>query len=306
MSALASKLAAFVRSAKASPVRVHIHGKPSPTFSQRVVRTAAIFAAGAALMATQTYNHPEPTDGHRKGSAVTGVIEDRGVEGEWDILPDSDRQHLSYVQVKFGSKEVQVLDEGSRIRLVKQAAAKHELHKVGLNWKDLYGVIHAETAWVPRDGMGRNGVVSAGLAQLEPATAKALGVTDPHDPVQAIEATAELMKDGAIWARAKLSGLRMNPPLMAERLRHGVSIFYNLSTRGRNRWDGTNYFDMPLETQLHIENTAHGARIAARMDRTRSSPTPRQVESLKTAFHPAKSHMEPSNSEAIHPRERMR
>src|SRR5215218_9502388 len=63
------------------------------------------------------------------------------------------------------------LEPAARLKLSRAAAEKAALHEVGLDFRDVYGVISAETSWVPRAGMGRNGVVSEGLGQFEPATA---------------------------------------------------------------------------------------------------------------------------------------
>ena len=52
----------------------------------------------------------------------------------------------------------------------------------------------------------------------------------------------------------------------AEKLREGVSIFYNLSTKGRNRWNGKNTAKLPIETQLHIRNARTGAQHAAELE----------------------------------------
>lgn len=270
MNTIAERFASFLRAARTSPVRVHVHGQPvhkaQARFVDRVVLFACIASAGAALISTQIYDTPASVDtGHQ--DSVTAPASTSPLPEVWEKIEPGGKPPLQYVQVKWNGEEVAVLNEASRLRLVKEAAAKHELHKVGLNWKDLYGVIHAETNWVARDGMGKNGVVSLGLAQLEPATAQAIGVTDPHDPRQAIEASAYLLKEGALWARKRIQGLRLSPTLTAERVREGVSIYYNLSTRGRNEWNGQNTYDMPHETQVHIENTAAGAQIAARIDR---------------------------------------
>lgn len=270
MNTIAERFASFLRAARTSPVRVHLHGQPvqktQARFVDRVVLFACIASAGAALISTQIYDTPASVDTNSRNEA-TAPTDTSPLPEVWEKIEPGGKPPLQYVQVKWNGEEVAVLNEASRLRLVKEAAAKHELHKVGLNWKDLYGVIHAETNWVARDGMGKNGVVSLGLAQLEPATAQAIGVTDPHDPRQAIEASAYLLKEGALWARKRIQGLRLSPTLTAERIREGVSIYYNLSTRGRNEWNGQNTYDMPHETQLHIENTAAGAQIAARIDR---------------------------------------
>jgi hypothetical protein len=42
-----------------------------------------------------------------------------------------------------------------------------------------------------------------------------------------------------------------------------VSIYYNLSIKGRNKWDGVNTAQLPLETQRHIRNVRAGAEKAS-------------------------------------------
>jgi len=129
----------------------------------------------------------------------------------------------------------------------------------------VYGVISAETSWVPRKGLGRNGVTSEGLAQLEPATARALGVRNANDPVEAVHAAAALLKEAAQWSARRIAGLRLAGAERAARLREGISIYYNLSTASRERWNGVSHPDLPLETQRHIENLREGARQAERL-----------------------------------------
>jgi hypothetical protein len=41
-----------------------------------------------------------------------------------------------------------------------------------------------------------------------------------------------------------------------------VSIYYNLSSRGRAAWNGRNTKKLPRETQLHIQNARAGAQQA--------------------------------------------
>ena len=154
------------------------------------------------------------------------------------------------------------LDPASRLRLVRSAAERAGLHEVGLDFRDVYGVIAAETSWVSRTGMGKNGVASEGLAQFEPATARAVGLRDPNDASQAVHAAARLLREAAVWSAQKIAGLGLSPEQRAAKLREGVSVYYNLSTRARNTWSGFNTETLPVETQRHIRNTREGARQA--------------------------------------------
>ena len=175
------------------------------------------------------------------------------------------RAHIKWVPVRYAGEQTQTLDEASRLLLAQAAAEKAGLQQVGLGFQDVYGVIQAETSWIPRHGLGKNGVKSLGLAQFEPRTARGLGLKDPHDPVQAVYAAALNMKHGAEWAEDRIAHLQLTPEQRAEKIREGVSIYYNLSIKGRNKWDGINPAQLPIETQRHIRNTRQGAEKAAEL-----------------------------------------
>jgi hypothetical protein len=151
--------------------------------------------------------------------------------------------------------------------LVKAAAEKAGLQQVGLGYHDVYGLIEAETSWIQRTGASKDGTPNLGLAQFEPKTAAALGLEDPNDPVQAVFAAASHMKDAARWASARIAGLKLSPAEHSAKLREGVSIYYNLSVKGRNKWDGRNTAELPIETQRHISNTRAGAAEAMQLAR---------------------------------------
>jgi soluble lytic murein transglycosylase-like protein len=172
------------------------------------------------------------------------------------------RAQLKFESVKYAGKRINTLDEESRILLVQAAAERAGLQKVGLSFHDVYGVIEAETSWIPRTGLGKNGVTSHGLAQFEPRTARGLGLRNPNDPVQAVYAAAVNIKHGAQWAEDKIAHLNLTPEQRAEKIREGVSIYYNLSVKGRNKWDGLNTAELPIETQRHIRNVRAGAEEA--------------------------------------------
>ncbi len=169
------------------------------------------------------------------------------------------RKQIRFETVKWDGEKVKTLDEASRVLLAQAAAQKADLHEVGLSYEDVYGVIEAETSWIPRSGKGKNGVTSHGLAQFEPGTAKGLGLKNPNDPVQAVMAAALNMKHGAEWAADRIDHLELTPEQYAAKLREGVSIYYNLSVKGRNKWDGLNTAKLPVETQRHIRNVRAGA-----------------------------------------------
>jgi hypothetical protein len=179
-------------------------------------------------------------------------------QGYYDRL----RAQLKWVPVQVDGRERLTPDPKSRLLLARSAAERAGLSEVGLDFRDVYGVINAETSWVPRTGMGRNGVASHGLAQFEPATARALGVANANDPVEAVHAAATLLKEAAQWSARRIAGLGLGGAEYAKRLREGVSIYYNLSTRARERWTGAGTATLPVETQRHIANVRVGARQA--------------------------------------------
>jgi hypothetical protein len=174
------------------------------------------------------------------------------------------RARLHWMSVQVNGRELRTPDPASRLLLVRSAAERARLADVGLDFRDVYGVITAETSWVPRTGMGRNGVASQGLAQLEPATARALGVRDANDPVEAVQAAARLLREAGAWSARRLAGLRLSEVDRAVRLREGISVYYNLSSHARQRWNGLTH-TLPLETRRHIFNVRAGIAQAERL-----------------------------------------
>ena len=173
------------------------------------------------------------------------------------------RSRLRWVQTRIGSDELLTPDLHSRVLLAKSAAERAGLDEVGLSFMDVYGIISAETSWVPRMGASKDGTPNLGIAQFEPATARLLGLRNPNDPVEAIHAAAVLMKEAAQWSADRLDGLKLGAGERAAKLREGVSIYYNLSSKGRAKWNVHNTRQLPRETQLHILNARLGAEEAA-------------------------------------------
>ncbi|MDB5897438.1 MAG: hypothetical protein JWP22_1793 [Ramlibacter sp.] len=176
------------------------------------------------------------------------------------------RNKLRWVPVRYAGNVLQTPDVQSRLLLAQSAAQRAGLDKVGLSYRDVYGIINAETSWIPRMGASKDGTPNLGIAQFEPATAKAVGLTDPGDPVQAVHAAAVHLKDAAVWSARRISNLKLTPEERALKLREGVSIFYNLSSKGRNKWDGLNTAKLPVETRRHIANARLGAREAGELE----------------------------------------
>jgi hypothetical protein len=179
---------------------------------------------------------------------------------------DKLRRRLHWVPTRVGNAVMPTLDMPSRMLLAKSAAKRAHLDEVGLSFMDVYGIINAETSWVPRAGASKDGTPNLGIAQFEPATARALGLQDPNDVVQSVHAAALNMKEAAVWSASRLRGLKLTASQRAEKLREGVSIYYNLSSRGRALWNGRNTDSLPRETQLHIVNARIGAHEAALLE----------------------------------------
>jgi hypothetical protein len=176
------------------------------------------------------------------------------------------RAKLNWVPVRFAGMMLKTPDVASRLLLAKAAAQRANLQEVGLSYRDVYGIINAETSWVPRMGASKDGTPNLGIAQFEPNTAKAVGLTDPTDPVQAVHALALHLKDAARWSARRLAGLKLSPQQYALKLREGVSIYYNLSSKGRAEWNGLNTAKLPIETRRHIANARVGAEQAGELD----------------------------------------
>jgi hypothetical protein len=201
------------------------------------------------------------------------------------------RQRLQWVHAEVGGRTHLTLDAASRMLLAKSAAQRARLQEVGLGFEDVYGIIDAETSWAPRTGVSRDGTPNLGLAQFEPATAQALGVRDPHDPVEAVHAAAWHMREAAQWSAARIARLQLDRKQRAARLREGVSVYYNLSSKGRAAWNGRNADGLPRATAQHIHNAKRGAQEAAHLDtqlrlEALRSPVAPQGEAVQTAQAP--------------------
>ena len=197
---------------------------------RRAMGAAALTVASAASMAAAM---PAGTPVPANSSALTEAMQ------------------LGSVNVVVGGKTFETLHPMERVRLCKEVATEQRLSGHGMDWRDLYAVVQAETGWASRNGQGLNGKASFGLAQMERATAESLGI-DPDDPKQALAGTAKLLKEASAWARAKG---------VADK-RAALSVYYNLSTKARNEWDGVSIDTLPKPTQQHIQNVKDGRKIA--------------------------------------------
>ncbi|HVZ46675.1 MAG TPA: hypothetical protein VHA82_22910 [Ramlibacter sp.] len=204
--------------------------------------------------------------------AVTGT-QSRTAQQVTDTVPPRDaayysqlRSRLNWVPVRLGNTELKTPDMLSRLMLVQSAARRAGLAQVGLSFADVYGIINAETSWIPRVGASKDGTPNLGIAQFEPATAKALGLSNPQDPVESVHVMALHLKDAALWSARKLQGLKLSPAMYTAKLREGLSVYYNLSSKGRSQWNGLNTAKLPIETRRHISNAAQGAREAQTLE----------------------------------------
>lgn len=231
----------------------------SDTMAQRVRDGKVAFAAqelpGAAAAAAQPQAQPVPA---ALGPAIAFNFK---VDNYYEQL----RRKMNWLPVRYGGDVLKTPDAQSRILLAQSAAQKAGLHEVGLSYRDVYGIINAETTWIPRLGSSKDGTPNLGIAQFEPATAKAVGLKNPGDPVEAVHAAALHLKDAAKWSAKRIADLKLSPEQHARKLREGVSIYYNLSTKGRNKWNGLNTAKLPVETRRHIANARLGAREAAEL-----------------------------------------
>lgn len=224
--------------------------------------------APAALVPAQAHAVPvvlasvAPTISEPPAASVPVTVPPQTRESYYAEL----RGRIHWVPTRIGEETLSTPDMPSRMLLVKSAAQRAGLNEVGLSFKDVYGLINAETSWIPRMGASKDGTPNLGIAQFEPATARLLGMRDPRDPVESVHVAALHMKEAALWSQDRIAGLKLDAAQRAERLREGVSIYYNLSSRGRSTWNGSNTRKLPRETQLHIYNARWGARQADRLD----------------------------------------
>lgn len=226
----------------------------SDTMAQRM-------QAGAVAFAAKQLPHA-----HRGADEAHALAHPSPFNFKVDNYYEQIRSKMNWLPVRYAGDMLQTPDAQSRILLARSAAQRAGLSEVGLNHRDVYGIINAETTWIPRMGASKNGTPNLGIAQFEPATAKAVGLENPGDPVEAVHAAALHLKDAAKWSARRISGLKLTPEQHALKLREGVSIYYNLSTKGRNAWNGKNTAKLPIETRRHIANARLGAREAAELE----------------------------------------
>jgi hypothetical protein len=236
-----------------APTKTSVADMPAPRVRVEAPQAVAAMAPGQAV---STARIMRPT------ARPTQEALHLNIDSRFDQL----RKQMRWLPIKYGSDMLETPDAPSRILLARSAARQAGLVDVGLSYRDVYGIINAETSWIPRMGASKDGTPNLGIAQFEPATARAVGLVNPADPVEAVHAAAAHMKEAALWSARRIAGLELTPAEHALKLREGVSIYYNLSTRGRNRWDGKNTAKLPVETLRHISNARTGALEAAELD----------------------------------------
>jgi hypothetical protein len=234
----------------------------SDTLAQRThMGTVAMQAAPLASAAVQVLQQ-QAQQAMPNALAPSASAFNFKVDGYYEQL----RRKMNWLPVRYAGNVLKTPDAQSRLLLSQAAAERAKLEDVGLSYRDVYGIINAETTWIPRMGSSKDGTPNLGIAQFEPATAKAVGLTNPADPVEAVHAAALHLKDAAKWSAKRIAGLNLSPEEHALKLREGVSIYYNLSTKGRSVWNGRNTAKLPIETRRHIANARLGAREAAELE----------------------------------------
>ena len=223
----------------------------SDTLAQREQTAQAAVAAIAAVA---------------RQAAPAPLVVAEAAAASFDDRYDQLRSKLRWLPVRLGNDMLKTPDAQSRLLLAQSAAREAGLAQVGLSYRDVYGIINAETSWIPRLGASKDGTPNLGIAQFEPATARAIGLADPTDPVEAVHAAALQMRDAAIWSARRIEGLKLTADQRAAKLREGVSIYYNLSSKGRSVWNGRNTAKLPVETLRHIANARLGAEEAAELE----------------------------------------
>lgn len=235
-------------------------GPRGPMHDQLALQSPArAIAAATGARSDARHQRQSPAARPRPNPVTVAASAAPAVNGHYEQL----RSRLRWVPTRIGSDELLTPDLHSRVLLAKSAAERAGLDEVGLSFMDVYGIISAETSWVPRMGASKDGTPNVGIAQFEPATARLLGLRNPNDPVEAIHAAAVLMKEAAQWSADRLDGLKLGAGERAAKLREGVSIYYNLSSKGRAKWNVHNTRQLPRETKLHILNARLGAEEAA-------------------------------------------
>jgi hypothetical protein len=242
----------------------------------------AVTVAGAGLWAAGTFPDFVNSASHVFDRSISAQVESGPVEDLHNfkyknlrnfeymmktdlssITEDQVRQELNYITLIYNGKTQKTLDVPSRLLLTKWAADNAGLGDVGLGWKDVYGVIHAESSWVQQTS--KSGVPNLGLAQFEGATAKSYGLKNPNDPLHAIAASARMIKDAAIWSGKRLEDFGMSASQKAHYLRDGVSVYYNTGWKTRNKWSPQSSQQLPVETKTHILNVQAGNIIATNL-----------------------------------------
>lgn len=223
------------------------------------IATVMVISAGSVLISKSSK------------SALISALDDRSASN-----PEADRHSNAKSKPKvnvvfLNGERIEMFTPEEQVRLCKIAAEKNDLKSVGLDWKDVYAVIHTESGWMPRDGMGRNGKVSRGLGQFEDETARAMGV-DANNPFQSIDGAAKLLKDGAIWSDRQGHSMQNG----------ALSVFYNLSTKARNAWDGRSKETLPFATRRHIHEMTNGRVLATRLEHAISKEQTAMVRRIKT------------------------
>lgn len=226
---------------------------------------SSLLIAGAGCALTFTDNAPggmyspaREISGMVKPASAVHVIEQHGIR----MIP-----------VRFKGKQIHSVHPEDRIAIVKRASERESLDRMigDEAWKLVYGMIQAESNWIPRDGLGRNNRISVGVAQMELPTAESLGI-DPHNPHEAAQGVAKLVKEAVETYKTRLRKGMVISDERGRKLEHRkalavyISVHYNTSSKFRSEWDGR-ISSLHQPTRVHIKNVTYGIGEAGSVDR---------------------------------------
>ena len=192
---------------------------------------------------------------------------------------------MRWVQTRVGEGRFLTPDLDSRLLLAKSAAQRAGLAEVGLSLRTCTASSPRRRRGCPARAPSKDGTPNLGIAQFEPATARALGLRNPNDAVEAVHAAARHMKEAALWSGDRIAGLRLGADERGhEAARRRVDLLQPVQPRARNAWNGRNTGKLPIETQRHIANARVGAQEALLLDAQVQAMAYRGAETRAVAY----------------------
>ena len=134
-------------------------GAPAPV-SDTLARRVQAGKVTDALPQSQIALAPAP------GTTLNSPFSNFKVDNYYEQL----RNKLNWLPVRFAGDILKTPDPQSRILLAQSAARRAGLEEVGLSYRDVYGIINAETSWIPRMGSSKDGTprAAAAIARFPP------------------------------------------------------------------------------------------------------------------------------------------